>query len=141
MYINNTHSTLSLALLAVSPYALSVKAEAKVQPNVIFVLVDDLGSAELGCFGNTFNETPNIDKLAQQGIRFPNTYTAQTVSSPTRAALMTGLYPARTGISDYLRPDDSKHLSEEYTTMPEMFKSNGYNTCIVGKYRYSNRDK
>jgi len=134
MYKTNTQATFSLFLLAVSPYALSVKADTKAQPNIIFVLVDDMGSSELGCFGNTFNETPNIDKLAQQGIRFPNTYTAQTVSSPTRAALMTGLYPARTGISDYLRPDDSKHLSEDYTTMPEMFKSNGYNTCIVGKW-------
>ena len=104
------------------------------KPNVIFILADDLGYSELGCYGNTFNETPNIDELARNGIRFTNAYAAQTVSSPTRAALMTGLYPPRTGIIDYLRPDDTKHLNEEYTTMAEMFKSQGYHTAIIGKW-------
>lgn len=134
MKITNNKVILSLALAGVSPAILSAAPKEKKQPNIIFILADDLGYSELGCFGNTFNETPNIDKLAQNGIRFTNAYTGQTVSSPTRASLMTGLYPARTGIIDYLRPDDTLHLSESYTTMPEALKGAGYHTCIIGKW-------
>ena len=103
-------------------------------PNIIFILADDLGWAELGCYGNTFNETPNLDKLARDGIRFTQAYAAAPVCSPFRAALMTGLYPVRTGITDYLRPDDPKHLSTDYGTLPEMLQSAGYTTGIVGKW-------
>ncbi|MHC4104058.1 MAG: sulfatase-like hydrolase/transferase, partial [Planctomycetota bacterium] len=86
------------------------------QPNIIFILADDMGWAELGCYGNKFNETPNLDKLANQGMRFTEAYAAAPVCSPYRAALMTGQYPARLGITDYLRPNDSKHLSTDYLT-------------------------
>ena len=71
-------------------------------PNIVLVLADDLGWAELGCYGNTFNETPNLDRLAEEGMRFTQAYAAAPVCSPTRAALMTGQYPARIGITDYL---------------------------------------
>ena len=73
------------------------------KPNVIVVSIDDLGHDELGCYGNTFNETPAIDALAGQGMRFTQAYAAAPVCSPNRAALMTGLYPARTGVTDFLR--------------------------------------
>lgn len=134
--MNILKNKIPLSLVAVSLASTALYAADKEvkKPNIIFILADDLGYSELGCFGNTFNETPNIDKLAQNGIKFSNAYTAQTVSSPTRAALMTGLYPARTGIIDYLRPDDSKHLDEKYTTMPEVLKMDGYHTCIIGKW-------
>lgn len=134
MKITKTNVMFSLAIAGASTIESSAASKEKKQPNIIFILADDLGYSELGCFGNTFNETPNIDKLAQNGIRFTNAYTAQTVSSPTRAALMTGLYPARTGIIDYLRPDDTLHLDEKYTTIPEALKTEGYRTCIIGKW-------
>ncbi|WP_193788622.1 sulfatase [Rufibacter ruber] len=107
------------------------------QPNVIFILADDLGYSELGAYGNTFNETPNLDKLAAEGVRFTNAYASAPVCSPYRAALMVGQYPARVGITDYLRPDASGHLDTAYVTLAEMFQKNGYRTGIVGKWHLS----
>jgi len=107
------------------------------RPNVIFILADDLGWAELGCYGNTFNETPNIDKVARQGLRFTDAYAAAPVCSPTRASLMTGQWPARVGITDYLRADDPKHLAKEHVTLAEAFKMAGYATGIIGKWHLS----
>ncbi len=104
------------------------------QPNLIFILGDDLGWAELGCYGNTFNKTPNLDKLAGEGMRFTQAYAAAPVCSPYRVSLMIGQYPVRTGITDYLRPNDPKHLSTDYVTLPKMLQSAGYATGIVGKW-------
>jgi len=103
-------------------------------PNIVFVLADDLGWAELGCYGNRFNETPNLDRLAREGMRFTDAYSAAAVCSPFRAALMTGQYPARVGITDYLRPNDTKHLSTSYVTIAEALKRAGYATGIIGKW-------
>ena len=113
------------------------------QPNVIFVLADDLGWAELGCYGNSFNETPHLDKLAKQGIRFTHAYAAAPVCSPYRAALLTGQHPARMGILDYLRPNSSNALPVSHLTLPKILKRNGYATGMVGKwhltgYKYQN---
>ena len=107
---------------------------SKNRPNIIFILADDLGFAELGCYGNTFNETPNLDKLARRGIMFTNAYASAPVCSPYRAALMTGQYPARVRITDYLRPNDPKHLSTDHITIAEMLKRAGYTTGIIGKW-------
>lgn len=106
----------------------------KNRPNIIFILADDLGFAELGCYGNTFNETPNLDKLTGRGTRFTNAYASAPVCSPYRAALMTGHYPAGVGITDYLRPDDVKNLSTDHITIAEMLKRAGYATGIIGKW-------
>ncbi len=103
-------------------------------PNIIFILADDLGWAELGCYGSTFNETPHLDKLAKQGMRFTQAYAAAPVCSPTRVAFMTGQYPARVGITDYLRPGDTKHLSPDYVTIAERLKAAGYVTGLIGKW-------
>ena len=70
----------------------------KKRPNIVFILVDDLGWIDVGCFGSTFYETPNIDRLAAEGMRFTDGYAACAVCSPTRAAVMTGRYPARLGV-------------------------------------------
>jgi arylsulfatase A len=110
------------------------KNEVVNPPNVVFILADDLGYSELGSYGNTFNETPNLDTMAVNGIRFTNAYAAAPVCSPYRAALMTGQYPARLGITDYLRPDDSVHLDTAHVTIAEMFQNNGYATGMVGKW-------
>jgi arylsulfatase A-like enzyme len=117
------------------------KSDVIRKPNIVFILADDLGWAELGCYGNTFNETPNLDKLAKQGMRFTDAYAAAPVCSPYRAALMTGQYPARVGITDYLRPNDKNHLSTQYVTIAEALKNAGYTTGIIGKWHltgYSN---
>ncbi|WP_423126824.1 sulfatase [Gaoshiqia sp. Z1-71] len=107
------------------------------RPNIIYILADDLGYSELGCYGNTFNETPNLDRLAKSGVRFTQAYAAAPVCSPYRAALMTGLYPARIGITDYLRPDAGQFLDTTYVTLPEALKANGYHTGIIGKWHLS----
>lgn len=107
------------------------------RPNVIFILADDLGYSELGCYGNTFNETPHLDRLAAEGVRFTHAYASAPVCSPYRAAFMTGQYPARVGITDYLRPDAAQHLDTAYVTLAEMFQRNGYQTGIIGKWHLS----
>ncbi|WP_421897665.1 sulfatase [Marinoscillum sp.] len=106
-------------------------------PNIIFILADDLGYSELGSYGNTFNETPHLDRLAEDGLRFTQAYAAAPVCSPTRAALMTGQYPARIGITDYLRPDAGDFLDTTYVTLPEALKQSGYRTGIIGKWHLS----
>jgi len=119
---------------AVSVAAAKANSATGRKPNIVFILADDLGWAELGCYGNTFNETPNLDKLAKQGMRFTDAYAAAPVCSPYRVALMTGQYPARVGITDYLRPNDKKHLSTKYVTIAEALKNTGYVTGIIGKW-------
>ena len=106
-------------------------------PNIIFILADDLGWAELGCYGNKFNETPNLDRMARQGIRFTDAYAAAPVCSPYRASFLTGQYPARHGILDYLRPNTATPLSTGHVTLAEMLKKNGYATCMIGKWHLS----
>ena len=110
------------------------KKAARTGPNIVFVLADDLGWAELGCYGSGFNETPNLDKLAREGMRFTDAYAAAPVCSPFRAALMTGQWPARVGITDYLRPNDAKHISPDYITIAEALKAAGYATGMIGKW-------
>jgi len=105
------------------------------KPNIIFILADDLGWAELGCYGNTFNETPNLDRLARDGMRFTQAYAAAPVCSPTRAALLTGRWPQRFGIVDYLGPQDKTHfLKPEVTTLNEALKAAGYVSGLIGKW-------
>ncbi len=125
---------LSLGLSALTVFSEETGQKSSTPPNFIFILADDLGWAELGCYGNTFNETPHIDKLARNGIRFTNAYAAAPVCSPFRASLMTGQYPARIGITDYLRPNDSKHLQTSHFTLAEAFQQAGYHTGIIGKW-------
>jgi len=107
------------------------------KPNIIFILADDLGWTELGCYGNKFNETPNLDKLASQGMRFTDAYAPAPVCSPTRASLLTGQHPARVGIIDYLRPDADNALSTDHITIAEMLKRARYATGMIGKWHLS----
>lgn len=104
------------------------------KPNIVLILADDLGWAELGCYGSRFNETPHLDRLAGKGMRFTQAYASAPVCSPYRASLMTGQYPARIGMTNYLQPDDPNHLSTDYTTIAEMLNSAGYATGIIGKW-------
>ena len=110
---------------------------AERKPNIVFVLADDLGWAELGCYGNKFNETPNLDRMAREGMRFTQAYAAAPVCSPYRAALLTGLHPARLGIIDYLRPNSANRIPSDLVTLPETLKGNGYSTGMIGKWHLS----
>lgn len=119
------------------------------RPNMLFILVDDLGWKDLGCFGSSFYETPNIDRLCARGMKFTNAYAACPVCSPTRGSIMTGKYPARTNTTDYFgaaQPDrwrrNSKLLPAPYNerlehdevTLAEAFKAAGYPTFFAGKW-------
>ena len=105
------------------------------KPNIVFILADDLGSAELGCYGNNFNETPNLDKLASQGMRFTQAYSAAPICSPARAGFITGQYPARVGITDFLGNEAPRYLDPaKYVTLNEALSEGGYHTGIVGKW-------
>jgi arylsulfatase A-like enzyme len=120
--------SLLLALISIA------QAASSRPPNIIFFLADDLGWTELNCYSNHFNSTPNLDRLASQGIRFTQAYAAAPVCSPDRAALMTGQYPARLHITDYLHPTDEKFLSPDYVTINEQLKKAGYVSGLVGKW-------
>ncbi|MFC1555933.1 sulfatase-like hydrolase/transferase [candidate division KSB1 bacterium] len=115
------------------------------KPNYLFVLVDDLGWADIGCYGSSFYETPNIDRLASQGMRFTNAYAASPVCSPTRASIMTGKHPARLNITDWIpgdRPTDRKLLGPKINnelplqeiTIAETLRGAGYKTFFAGKW-------
>ena len=122
----------AIAFLSVAGLS-SLQAAAQ-QPNIVFILADDLGWSELGCYGNRFNETPHLDRLAKQGMRFTQAYAAAPVCSPYRAALLTGLHPARTGILDYLRPNSANALSTKFDTLPKSLQTAGYTTGMIGKW-------
>ena len=114
-------------------------------PNVVLMLVDDLGWTDLGCQGSKFYETPNIDQLARDGMRFTDAYSACTVCSPTRAAVLTGKSPARLHLTDWIAghqrpharlqiPEWTKFLPQEETTLAEHLKGAGYATASIGKW-------
>src|SRR4051812_6138667 len=120
-------------------------AEAPRRPNVIVILADDLGWTDLACYGSDLHETPHLDRLAKGGMRFTQNYSACTVCSPTRAALLTGKYPARLHITDWipglmpdnpklLVPDWTKHLPTTEVTLARLFRALGYRTAMIGKW-------
>jgi arylsulfatase A len=116
------------------------------KPNFIFILVDDLGWRDLGCYGSTFYETPNIDSLASQGMRFTNAYAACPVCSPTRASILAGKYPARLRLTDWipgrkqwpaaklLTPEFNQQLPLHEVTIAEALKAAGYTSASIGKW-------
>lgn len=130
--------------------ALPVDTRAESRPNIVFFLVDDLGQRDLGCYGSKFYETPNIDRLAKGGMRFTDAYAACPVCSPTRASIMTGQWPHRFGITDYigapLKPElwkrNTRLLPASYEdrlplsapTLAKSLKASGYATFFAGKW-------
>ncbi len=150
-----------IAALSGLPATAQETRPSDAMPNVIIVLVDDLGWTDLGCYGSEYYETPNIDRLARRGLRFTNGYAACAVCSPTRAAVLTGRYPARTGVTDWIRAkfqggtDDPQQAPTEYVggprrqllcppnpfwlehnevTLAEILHDAGYRTCHIGKW-------
>ena len=134
------HELFYLSLAAAGfthPSAVSAGEKPKQKPNVIIVFADDLGWAELGCYGNTFNETPALDSLARCGVRFTDAYASAPISSPSRAGLISGRYPLRDGITDYIKPNSPIHLDPSRAALPEALRRNGYRTGIIGKWHLS----
>jgi arylsulfatase A len=123
---------LVLALL-LSPVANYLSATP---PNVIFILCDDLGQTDLGCYGQTKIKTPNLDRLAGEGTRFTQAYTGASVCAPARASLMTGLHMGHCPIraNREVQPEGQKPLPEGTFTLAELFRSQGYATACIGKW-------
>ena len=111
------------------------------KPNVIFIMADDMGYADLGCYGQTGYGTPHIDSLAEAGIRFTDCYSASPISSPSRAGFLTGRYPARMGIRNVFFPDSYTGMSPEEVTIAEVLKTRDYSTCIIGKWHLGHLEK
>lgn len=122
-----------------------VASQSPDKPNILLIYVDDLGWSDLGCYGNRFYETPRIDQLASEGMRFTQAYSACHICSPARASLMTGKYPARLHLTDWIPghnfeyeklkiPNWQKGLPAEETTIGEMLQEAGYATAWLGKW-------
>jgi arylsulfatase A-like enzyme len=140
-FLKAAGSTAMLGFCARS--GLSQDSTVRRKPNFVFILIDDLGWKDLGCYGSTFYETPNIDRLAAAGMRFTNAYAACPVCSPTRASIMTGKYPARVHLTNYiagarrgklLPAEYLHHMRLEEVTLAEALKEAGYRTYFVGKW-------
>ena len=110
------------------------------RPNIVLFFIDDLGYMDLGCNGASFYETPNIDALASRGVRFTDSYSANPVCSPTRAALMTGKAPQRVGITQWINQPNDLHLPLAEVTIGEALASGGYKTGYIGKWHLGEKD-
>ncbi len=108
--------------------------QATEHPNIIIIFTDDQGYADLGCYGAEGFETPNIDRLADEGIRFTSFYVSEAVCSASRSSLLTGCYAQRVGIRGALSPFAMTGLNRDEETIASMLKNQGYSTCMVGKW-------
>jgi arylsulfatase A-like enzyme len=127
----------SITSILCSLSAFGMTGTEKGAPNILLILVDDLGYGDLSCQGGKDIHTPNIDKLFDEGMRFENFYANCTVCSPTRAALMTGRYPDMVGVPGVIRTqknDNWGYFMPGAVTLPDMLKKAGYQTAIVGKW-------
>jgi arylsulfatase A-like enzyme len=109
------------------------------RPNIIYIMADDMGYADLSCYGRKDYQTPNLDKLASQGVKFMNAYAGAPLCTPTRTSFMTGRYPARTliGLMEPLRggrKDSMVGLTPDHTSVATLLKKGGYETYLVGKW-------
>ncbi|MBI3679343.1 MAG: sulfatase-like hydrolase/transferase, partial [Acidobacteria bacterium] len=115
--------------------ALTPLAQAR-PPNILFILADDLGAKEIGCYGHRVNRTPNIDRLAAGGVRFETCY-ATPLCSPSRVELMTGRYGFRTGFANFIGRVTTRkeRLQEDELTFGDVLKERGYRTGLSGKWQ------
>ncbi len=140
----------ALALLAAGASEVQAASSAR-PPNFIFILADDLGWTDLSCQGSKFYETPNLDRLARSGMRFTQAYSACTVCSPTRASILTGQYPARLHLTDWIAghkrpyallkvPDWRMYLPLETVNLARALKPAGYATASIGKWHLGGKE-
>src|SRR6478672_1003026 len=133
----------ALATASVAGAVSGLPASAGSRPNILFILADDMGWGDLSCYGRPDYTTPNLDRLAKQGMRFTNAYSAAPVCTPTRVGFLTGRYPARlpVGLEEPIK--DRRSLGEkiktvgiphEHPTVSSLIKSAGYETSLIGKW-------
>jgi len=130
----------SFVLALLWAFAANVPQSNADQPNILLIFVDDLGYHDLGCYGSEFYETPRLDQLAKESVRFTDFYSAHPVCSPTRAALMTGKAPQRVGIVDWIPQPSKIHLPHDETTIAEALQTAGYETGYIGKWHLGEKD-
>ena len=127
------HAALAGGLLAPRVRATAAESEKRL-PNIVIVFTDDQGYQDVGCFGSPLIETPNLDRMAREGMRFTDFYVAQPVCSASRAALLTGCYSNRVGILGALGPRSRHGISDAEMTIAELCKQKGYSTAAYGKW-------
>src|SRR5688500_7906773 len=120
-----------LTLFSVGPFA---AAQQPARPNIIFILADDLGYGDVGCYGQKQIQTPHLDKLAAQGLRFTDAYAGATVCAPSRCSLMTGLHAGHARV----RGNKDVPLQPEDLTVARLLKGAGYHTALIGKWGLGN---
>lgn len=124
---------LACALFTITSYSFIL---ADQPPNIVFLLADDMGYADLGCFGSPVIKTPHIDKIASEGVKLTNCYSASPNCSPARTGILTGRSPYRVGMYDFAR-FKPLHIPKEETTVAEVLKDSGYQTMFAGKWHCS----
>lgn len=129
----NRRRFLGAAASAATSLPTSLKAAYSRPPNILLILADDLGYGDIGCYGGRV-KTPNLDKLAAQGVRMTSCYSAANVCSPSRAGLLTGRYPVRAGVPCVLSATQGKGMNENEVTLPALLREAGYRTSLVGKW-------
>ncbi len=131
-----------ISISSALPLACSISEDRNesVKPNILILLADDMGYRDIGCYGG-IARTPNIDRLAQNGITFSNFYAAAPNCSPSRAALLTGRAPSRIGMYSYRPPDHPMHLRASEVTIAEILQEQGYQTSLFGKWHLGSLDK
>ena len=127
---------LAFGIIALSAFLAARHATAaEAKPNLIFILVDDQGYYDLGCYGGTEFDTPRIDRMAREGVRFTDYYAAAPICSPSRAGILTGCYPRRVGLATWvLRADSPKGIHPDELTLAELLHQAGYATACIGKW-------
>lgn len=133
----NTRLLSLLSVLLIVAGSDPVAAAGK--PNIVVLLCDDLGYGDLGCFAHSEARTPNLDKLAEQGVRLTHCYSAAPVCSPSRAGLMTGRIPNRLGIRDWIPPNSGVFLRPQETTLAQLLQKSGYRTLHAGKWHLNSK--
>jgi arylsulfatase A-like enzyme len=137
---HRTYATIALCALLATTVAAQAQSIAP-RPNIVFILADDLGWGDLASYGAADIATPSIDRLATEGVRFTDFYAVANTCSPSRAALMTGRYPARSGVNAVLFHDTPEGLPQHEVTIPELLRDAGYRTAMIGKWHLGATDE
>jgi len=134
MKVNFTKICILIIAVVIATFLSTCKGTIKTaRPNIVIIMADDMGYFDIGCYGSDI-QTPNIDRLAEEGILLTDFYSAAPNCSPARAGLLTGRTPSRTGVYDWVPDNSPMHLPESEITLAEILQDNGYSTCHVGKW-------